>query len=112
MGGIRRQVRSPARRRTRRSNGPSLIAFFFWTFFLVSAAIAYLWIYNQTDVVAADLVEKQQVILELENSNRELQVSIDQLSQIDRITNIARNRLEMVVPPAESLIVYLSVVSE
>ena len=108
MAGVRRQVRSPARERTSRRSGPSLIAFFFWTFFLVSAAIAYLWIYNQTDVAAADLVEKQQLIGELENTNRELQVSIDRLSQIDRITTIARTRLGMVVPPAESLIVYLS----
>ncbi|MFB0516750.1 MAG: cell division protein FtsL [Candidatus Neomarinimicrobiota bacterium] len=108
MAGVRRQVQSPARRRSRHSSGPSFAVFFFWTFFLVSAAIAYLWIYNQTDVIAADLGEKQQLILELENTNRELQVSIDQLAQIDRITRIARTQLEMVVPPAESLIVYLS----
>lgn len=111
MGGVRRQVRSPARQRKSQNHGPSLITFFFWTFFLVSAAITYLWIYNQTDVVAADLAEKQHLILELDNTNRELQVTIDQLSQIDRITNIARTKLGMVVPPAESLLVYLSEVT-
>lgn len=111
MSGVRRQVRSPARRRASHSSGPSLISFFLWTFFLVASAIAYLWIYNQTDVVAVNLVEKQSLILELENTNRELQVTIDHLSQIDRITDIARTRLGMVVPPAESLIVYLSEVS-
>lgn len=108
MGGVRRQVRSPLRRRTGRSSGPSLITFFFWTFFLVSVAIGYLWIYNQTDMAAASLIEKQELIQEMENTNRELQVTIDQLSQIDRITSIARTQLGMVVPQAESLIVYLS----
>ena len=108
MGGVRRQVRSPLRRRISRSSGPSLITFFFWTFFLVSAAIAYLWIYNQTDVAAAGLIEKRKLIQEMEDTNRELQVTIDQLSQIDRISSIARTQLGMVVPQAESLIVYLS----
>jgi cell division protein FtsL len=108
VAGVRRQVRSPGQQRTSRTSGPSLLSFFLWTLFLVSAAIAYLWIYNQNDVVAADVVEKQVQIMELENTNRELQVTIDQLSQIDRITSIARTQLGMVVPPAESLIVYLS----
>ena len=108
MTGVRRQVRPPGQRRTSRTSGPSLIAFFLWTLFLVSTAIAYLWIYNQNDVVALDLVEKQRIIMELENTNRELQVTIDQLAQIDRITSIARSQLGMVVPPAESLIIYLS----
>ena len=108
MGGVRRSVRSPARSRSSRSNGPSPITFFFWTFFLVSAGISYLWIYNQTDVAAAELTGKKEQVLEIENTNRELQATVDQLSQIDRITGIARTRLEMVIPPAESLIVYLS----
>ncbi|UCD38116.1 MAG: cell division protein FtsL [Fidelibacterota bacterium] len=112
MGGVRRQVRTPGHRQKGRTGGPSLISFFFWTFFLVSTAIAYLWIYNQTDTVATILVEKRKLIFELENTNRELQVSIDQLSKIDRITRIARSQLGMVVPPAESLIVYLSEISE
>ena len=107
MGGTRRQVRSPARRPNNRNSGPSLISFLSWTIFLVCAAIGYLWVYNQTDVTAADLGAKQQLILGLENTNQELQVAIDQLSRIDRITAIARSQLGMVVPPAESLIVYL-----
>ncbi|UCH63745.1 MAG: cell division protein FtsL [Fidelibacterota bacterium] len=108
MGGVRRKVHSSVRSRRKRSHGPSPITFFFWTFFLVSAAISYLWIYNQTDMAVKSLIEKKEQILEMENINRELQVTIDQLSQIDRITGIARLRLEMVIPPAESLIVYLS----
>ncbi|MBA7612841.1 Cell division protein FtsL [subsurface metagenome] len=108
MGGVRRKVRSPVRSRSNRSHGPSPITFFFWTFFLVSAAISYLWIYNQTDVTAKNLIKEKEQILEMENTNRELQATIDQLSQIDRITGIARTRLGMVIPPAESLIVYLS----
>ncbi|MEE9161437.1 MAG: cell division protein FtsL [Candidatus Neomarinimicrobiota bacterium] len=104
---MRRHVGSPASMRNRPASGPSLTTFFFWTIFLVSVAIAYLWVYNQNDVLAVDLEAKRQFILELENNNRELQVNIDKLSQIDRITMIARNDLGMVVPPAESLIVYL-----
>ena len=107
MTGMRRHLRSPGMARKRGSSGPSLINFFFWTFFLVSAAIAYLWIYNQNDVVVADLEEKRRTIAELENDNRELQVLIDKLSQIDRITYLARKELGMVIPAAESLIVYL-----
>ena len=87
--------------------GLSLMGFFFWITFLVSTAIGYLWVYNQTDVVALQLVESQAIIEEVENANRELQASIDQLSQIDRITRIARQELGMVTPAAESLIVYL-----
>ena len=91
--------------------GLSLMGFFFWTTFLVSAAIGYLWVYNQTDVVAVQLVETQELIQDVENANRDLQASIDQLSQIDRITRIAREELGMVTPAAESLIVYLPEVS-
>lgn len=87
--------------------GLSLMGFFFWTTFLVSTAIGYLWVYNQTDVVALQLVETQVLIEDVENGNRDLQASIDQLSQIDRITRIARLELGMVTPAAESLIVYL-----
>ena len=107
MAGVRRQVHSPSRGRSGVSYGLSLINFFFWTFLLVSAAIAYLWIYNQTDVVAAMRVEKKALIQELENTNREFQARIDDLARIDRITRIARDDLNMYVPPAESLIVYL-----
>lgn len=98
----------PLRRELPRATpGMSLVSFFFWTTFLVSAAITYLWVYNQTDVVALQLVEAQGLIEELENTNRDLQVAIDELSQIDRITRIARNELGMVMPAAESLFVYL-----
>lgn len=107
MAGVRRQVHSLSRGRSGGSYGLSLISFFFWTFFLVSAAIAYLWIYNQTDVVAAARVENEALFQDLENSNRELQASIDYLARIDRITRIARDDLNMYVPPAESLIVYV-----
>lgn len=108
MGGVRRNLRSPVQRRKQFTHGPSLFSFFFWTFFLVSAAISYLWIYNQNDIVANDLAEKQTQIHELTNANRELEIKIDRLSQIDRITNIARSQLGMAVPPAESLVVYIS----
>ncbi len=86
---------------------PSLAAFFFWITFLVTTAIGYLWVFNQNDVLAANIVEQQSEIALLENSHRDLQVTIDALSQIDRITRIARLELGMVAPPAESLIVYL-----
>ena len=108
MTGMRRQVRSSSA--TRRGGGPSLATFFFWTFFLVSAAITYLWVYNQSDIMAADLAAKRKLIVELDNENRELQVIIDKLSQIDRITYLARTELGMVAPAAESLIVYLDLV--
>ena len=107
MTSIRRSSSGALRRRTSSGSAPSLAAFFFWTTFLVSAAIAYLWVYNQNDVLAVSVMEKQGLIEELENTNRDLQVAIDHLSQIDRITRIARTELGMVAPPAESLIVYL-----
>ena len=108
MTGVRRQLRSPSTTR-RGGGGPSLPAFFFWTFFLVSAAISYLWVYNQNDVMATELARKRDRIVELDNENRELQVFIDKLSQIDRITYLARTQLGMVAPAAESLIVYVDV---
>jgi len=107
MAGVRRQVRSPYSRRTRQRSGPSLTAFFFWTFFLVTTAIAYLWTYNQTDVMAARMADARLTIAQLENENRELQAAIDNLARMDRITRLARNQLEMHVPAPESLIVYL-----
>ncbi len=88
-------------------SGPSWPVFFFWTFFLVSTAIAYLWTYNQTDVLAARLAESRQTLAMLENENRELQASIDNLARMERITRIARRQLQMHSPAAESLIVYL-----
>ncbi|MEE9466116.1 MAG: cell division protein FtsL [Candidatus Neomarinimicrobiota bacterium] len=107
MAGARRQVQSAYGRRTRQPSGSSLPAFFFWTFFLVTTAIAYLWTYNQTDVVAARMAETRLTIVQLENENRELQAAIDNLARMDRITRLARNQLEMHVPAPESLIVYL-----
>ncbi len=107
MTSIRRGSPDLLRRRSSIGQAPSLAAFFFWTTFLVTAAIAYLWVYNQNDVLAAHIVGQQTRIAELENTNQDLQVAIDQLSQIDRITRIARTDLGMVAPPAESLIVYL-----
>ena len=98
---------TPAIHRGAPQSGMSLVHFFFWIIFLVSSAIAYLWAYNQTDVVALELVETQALIKEIENTNRDLQTAIDQLSQIDRITRIARQELNMVTPAAESLFVYL-----
>lgn len=109
MSGMRRQVRSPANRQASRGSSPSLITFFFWTFFLVSTAIAYLWVYNQTGVAATTLIEKKELVQELESECTDLQLKIDELSQIDRITRIARTELGMVIPQAESLIVYVSV---
>jgi cell division protein FtsL len=108
VGGVRRNLRSPAHPRKQRITGPSLISFFFWTLFLVSAAISYLWIFNQNDVVANDLADKEIQIQELTNINQELEITIDRLTQIDRITNIARSQLGMTTPPAESLVVYIS----
>lgn len=107
MTSIRRSSPGSLRGRSRLGQPPSLAAFFFWTTFLVTAAIAYLWVYNQNDVLAASIVGQQAIIADLENTNLDLQVAIDQLSQIDRITRIARIDLGMVAPPAESLIVYL-----
>ena len=108
MSGIRRQVRSPINRQAGNSS-LSLITFFFWTFFLVSTAIAYLWVYNQTGVAAATLIDKKELVQELGSECTDLQLKIDELSQIDRITRIARTELGMVIPQAESLIVYVSV---
>ncbi len=108
MAGQRRKVSAPSRHKSRhRENGPTPVAFFLWTIFLVSAAIAYLWIYNQNDIVAVELDEQLDVVMEMENTNRELEATIGQLTKIDRITRIARVELDMVVPPAESLIVYI-----
>ncbi len=109
MSGMRRQVRSSVHRQVGRSSGPSLITFFFWTFFLVSTAITYLWVYNQTGVAAATLIDKRELVQELESDCTDLQLKIDELSQIDRITRIARSELGMIIPQAESLIVYVSV---
>ncbi len=107
MAGVRRQVGQPARGRQGNMGGLSVPLFFFWTIFLVSTAIAYLWFYNQNDVLSARLAETRKLVLETENTNRELQVTIDRLSSIERVTKIARNQLSMYVPPAETLIVYV-----
>lgn len=108
MAGQRRNLSPPSRHKPRRQeNGPTPVAFFLWTIFLVSAAIAYLWIYNQNDIVAIELDAQMEVAMEMENTNRELEAIIGQLTKIDRITRIARTELDMVIPPAESLIVYI-----
>lgn len=108
MAGQRRNLSAPSHQKSRRhETGPTPVAFFLWTIFLVSAAIAYLWIYNQNDIVAVELDEQLKVVVEMENINLELEAAIGQLTKIDRITRIARTELDMVVPPAESLIVYI-----
>ncbi len=107
MGSVRRRASPRARRSGTRSDGLSLAAFLFWTTFLVSSAIVYLWVYSQTDVANIQIVGTNERIQELEHSNRELQALIDNLSQMDRITRIARTELRMHIPAAESLIVYL-----
>ncbi len=105
MGSVRRRPSAGSRSRT---EGLSLVAFLFWTTFLVSSAIIYLWVYNQSDVANVQIVETHELIQELEHANRALQASIDNLSQMERITRIARRDLQMHIPPAESLIVYLN----
>ena len=107
MAGSRRRLPIPGGRPARPRPGPSLSVFFFWTVFLVSTAIGYLWIYNQTDVVATRLAETRQTLAVLENENRELQATIDNLARMERITRIARTRLQIHLPAAESMIVYL-----
>jgi cell division protein FtsL len=108
MGSVRRRSSTSTRRSRSGTEGLSLPGFLFWTTFLVSSAIIYLWVYNQTDVANVQIVETNELIQELEHTNRELQANIDNLSQMDRITRIARNQLRMHIPPAESLIVYVS----
>ena len=107
MAGVRRSL-SPRNRANTIRNGPSLIAFFIWTFFWVSTAIVYLWAYNQVDVVAAGLVEKEREIVVFGNGNLELRAVIGNLSRMERISHIAHTRLNMYIPAAESLIVILS----
>ena len=108
MAGQRRNVSAPSRQKPRRhENGPTPVAFFLWTIFLVSAAIAYLWLYNQNDIVAIELEDQLEVVMEMENTNRELEATIGQLTKIDRIARIARTDLDMYVPPSESSIVYI-----
>ena len=112
MGSVRRRSSRSTRRSRSGTEGLSLAGFLFWTTFLVSSAIIYLWVYNQTDVANVQIVETNDLIQELEHTNRVLQANIDNLSQIDRITRIARSQLRMHIPPAESLIVYVSEVQK
>ena len=107
MAGVRRVVKPPPPEGSSR-DGPSLLSFFLGTLITMGAAISYLWVYNQTLMVSSELAGLQAELTDQTNTHRELLAAIDELSRLDRITSIARTQLQMHVPTAESLIVFVA----
>ncbi len=74
---------------------------------MIGLFLGYLWMHNTVTTTIKENVALQQFEQKLTNKNKELRSEISQLSRGDRITTIAREKLGMVSPEPESLVVFV-----
>ena len=69
--------------------------------------IFYLWVYTEVDETMLAIEIQNQVSIELDNSVNELKMDITQLSRGDRISQVARPKLNMIPAQPETLTIYI-----
>ena len=84
------------------------LLFFSATILSISGLIVYLWVYTEVDEAMLAIGIQNEVSRELDNSVSELKMDIAQLSRGDRISHVARTKLNMVPAQPETLIVVVN----
>ena len=101
-------IRKHKRRSKRNREFFQTLLFFSTTILSIAGLIAYLWVYTEVDENMLGIEIQTQVIKELQNSVRELEMDIANLSSSTRISNFARNKLEMIPAEPETLTIYIN----
>ena len=101
----------PAKKRKRRSKKNreffQTLLFFSTTILSITGLIFYLWVYTEVDETMLAIEIQNQVSIELDNSVNELKMDITQLSRGDRISQVARTKLNMIPAQPETLTIYI-----
>ena len=101
----------PAKKRKRRSKKKreffQTLLFFSTTILSITGLIFYLWVYTEVDETMLAIEVQNQVSIELDNSVNELKMDITQLSRGDRISQVARTKLNMIPDQPETLTIYI-----
>ena len=101
-------IRKHKRRSKRNREFFQTLLFFSTTILTITGLIAYLWVYTEVDENMYGIGIQTQVIKELQNTVRELEMDIANLSSSARISNFARNKLEMIPAEPETLTIYIN----
>ena len=101
----------PVKKRKRRSKKNreffQTMLFFSTTILSITGLIFYLWVYTEVDETMLAIEIQNQVSIELDNSVNELKMDITQLSRGDRISQVARPKLNMIPAQPETLTIYI-----
>ncbi len=84
------------------------LLFFGITTVSIAGLLVYLWIYTEIDEALIGIEVQNGTVTELNNSIEELNGEIAGLARVDRITSIAREKLNMVVAHPETVVVYVN----
>jgi len=103
------QVQRRRRRRTQRDRQDFInsLLFFVISVLFLSGFLTYLWIYNEINLTVREIVELEQIHENLLTENRELENTNAALRRSDRISAVARDKLGMIAPEPETLVVYI-----
>ena len=86
----------------------SSLLFFIISILSISGLITYLWVYNEINIAERENVALEKIRKDNAVENVELRSGIAGLMRVDRITNIAKNKLKMVTPEPETLVVFIN----
>ena len=78
------------------------------TILSISGLIIYLWVYTEIDETMLAIEVQNQVTKELDNSLKELKMEVINLSRSDRISSVARNKLNMIPAEPETLMIFIN----
>ena len=84
------------------------LLFFITTILSISGLIVYLWVYTEIDETMLAIEVQNQVTKELDNSLKELKMEVSNLSRSDRISSVARKKLNMVPAEPETLMIFIN----
>ena len=84
------------------------LLFFITTMLSISGLTVYLWVYTEIDETMLAIEVQNQVTKELDNSLKELKMEVSNLSRSDRISSVARKKLNMVPAEPETLMIFIN----
>ena len=84
------------------------LLFFITTMLSISGLIVYLWVYTEIDETMLAIEVQNQFTKELDNSLKELKMEVSNLSRSDRISSVARKKLNMVPAEPETLMIFIN----